>query len=104
MDPVELENAEQHLFYLSQAESSQVEKSNLLKSTPLNKIFKLAQFSPFVGPNGLLRASGRTKNLDVATFDVKHPNLLDAQHPLVRLLLAHTRVQHCHQGVDYLPL
>ena len=90
------------LFYLSQAESFHVEESSLLKSTPLSKISKLAQFSPFIGPNGLLRASGRTKNLDVATFDVKHPILLDARHPLVRLLLEHTHVQHCHQGVDYL--
>ena len=102
MDPAELENAEQRLFYLSQAESFHVEKSSLLKSTPLSKTSNFAQFSPFIGPNGLLRASGRTKNLDVATFDVKHPILLDARHPLVRLLLEHTHVQHCHQGVDYL--
>ena len=86
----------------SQAESFHVEKSSLLKSNPLSKTSKLAQFSPFKGPNGLLRASGRTKNLDVATIDVKHPILLDARHPLVRLLLEHTHVQHCHQGVDYL--
>ena len=41
MDPSELDNAEQHLFYLTQAESFQVEKSNLLKSTPLSKTSKL---------------------------------------------------------------
>ena len=27
---------------------------------------------------------------------------MDARHPLVRLLLEHTHVQQCHQGVDYL--
>ena len=101
MDPTEIENAE-HLFYLTQEESFQVENSNLLKSTPLSETSKLDQFSPFVGPNALLRASGRTKILDSATFDVKHPILLDAQHPLVRLLLEHTHVQYSHQGVDYL--
>ena len=101
-DPTELENAEQHLFYLSQVESLQVERSNLLKSSPLSKTSKLTQFSPFIGPNGLLRASGRTRNFDGATFDVKYPILLDARHPLVRLLLEHTHVRHCHQGVDYL--
>ena len=46
-DPAELENAEQRLFYLTQAESFQVEKSNLLKSTPLSKTSELAQFSLF---------------------------------------------------------
>ena len=102
MDPAEFEKPEQRLFYLIQVESLQVEKSNLLKSTPLSKTSKLAQFSPFIGPNELLRASGRTKNLDIATFDVKHSILLDARHPFVRLLLEHTHVQHCHQDVDYL--
>ena len=101
-DPAELENAEQLLFYLTQAESFQVEKSNLLKSTPLGKTSKFAHFSPFIGPNGLLGASGRTKNLDVETLDVKHPILLDARHPLIRLWLEDTPVQHCHQGVDFL--
>ena len=57
---------------------------------------------PFIGPNGLLRASGRTKNLDVATFDVKHPIILDARHPLIKLLLEHLHTQNCHQGGDYL--
>ena len=98
-DPTELENAEQHLFYLSQVESFQVERSYLLKSSPLSKTSKLTQFSPFIGPNGLLRASGRTRNLDGATFDVKYPILLDAQHPLVRLLLEHTHVEF--RGVSH---
>ena len=101
-DPTELENSEQRLLYLAQAESFHAEKSNLLKSTPLSKSSKIVRFSPFIGPNGLLRASGRTRLLETATFDVKHPILLDARHPLVRLLLEHLHSQHCHQGVDYL--
>ena len=79
-----------------------MEKSNLPKSSPLSSNSKIAQFSPFIGSNGLERASGRTKQLDVATFDVKHPFILDAPHPLIRLLLEHLHTQHCHQGVDYL--
>ena len=98
----ELENSEQRLLYLTQAESFHAEKSNLLKSTPLSKSSKIVRFSPFIGPNGLLRASGQTRLLETATFDVKHPILLDARHPLVRLLLEHLHSQHCHQGVDYL--
>ena len=101
-DPAELENAEQHLFYIVQTESFPMEKSNLLKSSPLSSKSKIAQFSPFIGSNGLVRASGRTKQLEIATFDLKHPIILDARHPLIRLLLEHLHAQHCHQGVDYL--
>ena len=53
-DPAELENSEQHLLYLTQAESFRAERSNLLKSIPLSKTSKIVQFSPFIGPNGLL--------------------------------------------------
>ena len=101
-DPAELELAEQKLFYLTQTESFPTERKNLLKSSPLNKSSKLNQFSPFIGPNGLLRTSGRTKQLEVATFDVKHPILLDGRHPVVRLFLEHLHKEHCHQGVEYL--
>ena len=101
VNPAEHEKPEQRLCYLTQAESFQYERK-MLKSTPLGKMSKLAQFSPFIKPYGLLRASCRTKSLDVATFDVDYPILLDPRHSLVRLLLEHTHVQHCHQGVDYL--
>jgi hypothetical protein len=101
-DPAELELAKQRLFYSAQTESFPSEKRNLQRSTPISRTSKLAQFSPFIGPNGLMRASGRTKKLEVATFDAKHPVLLDGRHPLVRLLLEHLHRLHCHQGVDYL--
>ena len=62
----------------------------------------MTNFSPFLGPNGLLRATGRTKQQEIATFDVKHPVLLDSRHPVVRLYLEHLHRKHCHQGVEYL--
>ena len=95
-DPAELEHAEQRLFYIVQSELLPSEKSNLLKSSPLGRTSKIAQFSPFIGPNGLIRASGRTKQLNVATIDVKLPVVLDGC-----LLLEHLHKPHCHQGVDY---
>ena len=79
-----------------------MEKSNLFKSSSLSSKSKIAQFSPFIGSNGLVRASGRTKQLEVATFDVNYPTILDAHHPLIRLLLEHLHTQHFHQGVDNL--
>ena len=101
-DPTELDNAQQRLFYLVQLESFNTEKKCLLKSLPLSKSSKIVEFSPFIGPNGLLRASGRTKQLDVASFDMKHPILLDSRHPLVRLFLENFHINQCHQGVEYL--
>ena len=86
-DPAELENAEQHLFFIVETESFPMGTSNLLKSSPLSSKSKIAQFFPFIGSNGPVRASGRTKQLEVATFDVKHPIILDPRHPWIRLLL-----------------
>ena len=101
-DPTELDNAQQRLFHLVQFESFNTEKKCLLKSLPLSKSSKIVEFSPFIGHNGLLRASGRTKQLDVASFDIKHPILLDSRHPLVRLFLENFHINQCHQGVEYL--
>ena len=101
-DPSELENAQTKLFYLVQLESFPIEKKLLLKNSPLSGTSKLLQFSPFIGPKGLLRATGRTKQLDVSSFDAKHPVLLDSRHPVTRLFLEQLHQSHCHQGVDYL--
>ena len=103
-DPVELENAEQKLFFLVQSESFTNVTENLLKSCPSSKPPTIKDFSPFIGPNALLRAQSRTKHLEVANFDVKHPILLDSRHPAVRLFPERLLEKFCHQGVEYLSL
>ena len=101
-DPVELESANQKLFFVEQYESFPKESKNLLKSCPMSKPSIIKDFFPFIGPNGILRSQGRTKNLEVANFNVKHPLLLDSRHPAVRLFLEHVHEKHCHQGIEYL--
>ena len=101
-DPIELESAEQKLFLLIQSELFPNETKSLLKSCLLSKPSIIKDFSPFIGPNGLLRAQGRTRHLEVANFDAKHPILLDSRHPAVRLFLEHLHEKHYHQGVEYL--
>ena len=101
-DPVELESAEQKLFFLVQSESFPNETKNLLRSCPLRKPSILKNFSPFIGPNGIIRAQGRTKHLEVANLDVKQHFLIDCRHSAVRLYLEHLHKKHCHQGVEYL--
>ena len=59
-------------------------------------------FSPIIGFNGLLHATGRTKKLEVPTFDMKHPIFLHSRHTLLHLYLQHLHNGHCHEGVEYL--
>ena len=101
-DQAELNNALQRLFHLLQLESFNTEKKCLLKLSPLSKSSRIVEVSPFIGPNDLLRASGRTKQLDVASFDKKHPILLDSCQPLVRFFLENFHSNQCHMGVEYL--
>ena len=48
---------------------------------------RIAVYSPFIGPGGLLRSTGRTKRLAEIDFDLKHPIILDGRHPLVLFFL-----------------
>ena len=99
---MELTHAQQKLFYLAQEESFPMEKKSLLDQTQISSSSKLRQFTSFVRPKSLLRATGRTKQLAASNFDAKHPVLLDSRHPVVRLYLQQLHETHCHQGVDCL--
>ena len=101
-NPVKLEVAQQKLFLLVQKESFSLERKCLLMSSPISKTPTILKLSPFMGPNRLLGAIGRTHLLENATFGTKHPVILDAGHPLVRLFLQHLHERHCHHGVEYL--
>ena len=74
-DPAETQIAEQKFIYLVQSESFPNEKKSLLKCLAISTPSAIKDFSPFIGRNGLLRAQGRTKQLEVANFDVNHPIL-----------------------------
>ena len=98
----ELKIAQMKIFFVTQSECFSTETNNLLKTSPLSSSSIILQFSPFIGPQSLLRATGRTKKLDGSCFDAKHPILHDSHHPLTRLFLENLHRTHCHQGVDYL--
>ena len=55
-------------------------------------------YSPFIGPNGFSRSSGRIRRLNETSFEAKHPVLLDGRHYLVKLI---ARYLH-HQSFDYM--
>ena len=107
IDPIELDEAERHLQYLVQGESFTSERKDLLENKHVKRSSRIAPFSPFVGPNGLIRSAGRIKRLVEVDFVkklilLKHPIVLDARHFFVKLFLRHTHVKHHHQGIDYL--
>ena len=97
IDPTELDEAERHLQYLVQGESFTSERKDLLENKHVKRSSRIAPFSPFVGPNGLIRSAGRIKRLVEINFAVKHPIVLDARHFFVKLFLRHTHVKHHHQ-------
>ena len=102
IDPTELDEAERHLQYLVQGESFKAERTDLLENKPVKRSNRIAVFSPFIGPNRLIRSAGRIKRLVEVDFDVKHTIVLDARHAFVKLFIRHNNVKHHHQGIAYL--
>ena len=100
--PVELDEAERHLQFLVQGESFNTEKRDLLDNHSVKRSNRIAQFTPFIGPHGLIRSSGRLQRLVENDFDTKHPIVLDARHNFFKLFLGHTDLKNHHQGTDYL--
>ena len=99
---MELEEAERHLQYLVQGESFKAERKDLLENKPVKRSSRIALFSPFSGPNRLIRSAGPINRLVEVDFDIKHPMVLDARHAFVKLFLRHIHVKHHHQVMDYM--
>ena len=102
VDPDELDEAERHLQYFVQGESFNTEIKDLLDNKSDKRSSRIAQFTPFIGPYGLIRSSRQLRRLVEIDFDTKHPIVLDARHTFVKLYLRHTIQKNHHQGIDYL--
>ena len=87
------DEAERHLHYVVQCESSNAERKYLLESKPVKRSSRIAQFFPFNEPDCLIRPAGRIKRLVEVDFDVKHPIVLDARHAFVKLFFRHTHAK-----------
>ena len=101
-DPLELDIAEDKVQYLAQSESFPGIRKLLLQGKSCSRSSSLLPYSPLVGQGGLLRSTGRTQRLMGVAFDMKHPILLDARHPVVNLFLWQLHNVNHHQSVDYL--
>ena len=94
--------AEQKLIYLSQIETFPSELKLLRSGEVITRNSRIAKYSPFIGPAGILRSTGRISRLVNSDFDSKHPIILDARHAVVRLLGKHLQVRNFHQILDYM--
>ena len=96
VDPEDLNAAEQKLQLIIQSESFPLERQQLAQERQINKKSRIAVYSPFIGPGGLLRSTGHIKPFAEFDFDLKHPIILDGRHPLVVLFLRHMHLKHHH--------
>ena len=101
-DPTELDFAENKLIQLAQMESFPVELKTLITGKPIRNSSKVATYSPFIGPAGIICSTGRIIRLVNTEFDTKHPILLDARDTLVRLLARSLHHKHFQQGLNYM--
>ncbi|XP_075258504.1 uncharacterized protein LOC142350541 [Convolutriloba macropyga] len=102
VEPEEVTAAEKKLQLLTQAESFPIELMQRRSSKKISKRIPIAAYSPFVGPGGLLRSSGRIKRFTDLEFSLKLPIILDGRHPLVYIFLRHMHLNNHHEGNDYL--
>ena len=94
--------AEQKLINLSQGETFPSELKLLRSGRVITRNSRIAKYSPFIGPAGILCSTGRISRLVDSDFDNKHPIIPDARHAIVRLLVKHLHVRNIHQGLDYM--
>ena len=94
--------AEQKLIYLSHGETFPSELKLLRSGKVITRNSRIAKYSPFIGPAGILRSTGRISSSLSSDFDSKHPIILDARHAVVRLLVKYLHVRNFHQGLDYM--
>jgi hypothetical protein len=85
---------------LSQRNQFERELIRLTEKREVKRSSSLHSLSPFLDNNGIIRVGGRLKNTDLP-FDKKHPIILSAKCPFVRLYLTylHEKYFHCNKGV-----
>ena len=102
IDPAELVIAEEKLLQLSQLESFPAESKQLAAGKYVITSSRISSYSPFNGPNGLIRSTGRIQRLSATAFETRHPIILDSRHRLIRLFLRFYHIKNEHQSVNYL--
>ena len=61
---------------------------------------RIKRLLPFLDDENVMRLTGRLKHSNLS-YEQKHPILLDAKHPVTKLLLLHEHQQSNHEGTEY---
>ena len=101
IDPAELVLAVEKLLQLSQLESFPAESKQLTAGKYVKTSNRLSSYSPFIGPNGLIRSTGHIQRLSATAFETRHSIISDSRHRLIQLFLRFYHIRHKHQSVDY---
>ena len=75
-DSFELDIAESKLIHLAQMEPLPIGLKTLTAGKPIKNSNKNATDTPFIGPAGIIRSTGRIVRLVETEFDTKHPILI----------------------------
>ena len=102
IDRTEFDIALNKLFHPVQMEFFPVELKTPNAGKPVRNSCKIALYSPFIGPAGIIRSTGRIFCLVNNKFDNKHPISFYARQTLVRILACSLHHKHLNQVLDYM--
>lgn len=88
------------LIVQAQMEMFPEERKLLREGKKLQRASRLLELSPFVDPEGLLRARGRLSHAQIG-YDQKFPIILDSKHLLTKLIVKESHQRHHHPGVNH---
>jgi hypothetical protein len=97
INPVEIEEAERALVYLSQRQTYRFTRVQLEMHGKVNHDNNLAPQAPFLDAHGAIRLGRRTEASHMA-FNAKYPFLLHCKDPLTKMLATHTRQKLEHSS------
>ncbi|XP_063717921.1 uncharacterized protein LOC134845020 [Symsagittifera roscoffensis] len=87
--------AKNFIFKQTQRDSFNPEVNALTQNKPINTTSRLRHLSPFLDEDGLLRASGRLEKSQL-DYCLKHPIILDGNHPAAHLFIRQTHKDNQH--------
>jgi hypothetical protein len=95
INPVEIEDVERALVYLSQRQTFRATRVQLEMHGRVNHNNNLTPLAPFIDPQGAIRLGRRTEAAHL-THTAKYPLLLHCKDPITKILvtLVHQRLEH----------
>ena len=98
--PEEMQQVIRLLLRKSQMESFGQSYQALAAGKPMAASGHLNKLSPFMYDQNLMRLKGPPRHAD-ASYEMKHPILLSAKHPIVRKLIEDAHESNYHEGTEY---